>query len=236
MGYDSIKCLYPLPNNPPFGKDTWYQTKDFDCMYESYTIFEDGTTDFPDPASLRTIEFYTSNISGAGPGLYTRNGEDAISVTYRALIQNGMVEWIVEAERKVEPALPVAMMMKELMAKPKEEEVMKVREHRERSWKGTRMFYLPGGRDGVGEWGVIEAEDKKNLCFKSEKTGALNMMHRLQIGSTLWESEEEALNDKKEREDDWNKRKKVYEEYAEAWRKAREEGDSGDTLESPAGL
>lgn len=38
--YDNVKVFYPLPD--PALRFTVFQTKDFNCMLEDYTIMEDG--------------------------------------------------------------------------------------------------------------------------------------------------------------------------------------------------
>jgi hypothetical protein len=45
--YDNIKCLYPLPDNPPENikkqaLEGNFQTKDLECFLEDYTITEEG--------------------------------------------------------------------------------------------------------------------------------------------------------------------------------------------------
>jgi len=39
--YDTVKCKYPLPQHTEV-QDHTFQTKDFDCVLDEYTITEDG--------------------------------------------------------------------------------------------------------------------------------------------------------------------------------------------------
>lgn len=39
--FDNLICLAPLPNDPPIPRDD-FQTKDLDCLLDTYTITEDG--------------------------------------------------------------------------------------------------------------------------------------------------------------------------------------------------
>src|SRR4051812_6215154 len=110
--YDNIRCDYPLPigpNGPPpdFVMEPGYlfQSKDLDCSLSVFTIKADGTFDY-ETAYTGELEFYTSNICGSGPGLYTRTGEDAISVDYLAKFVDGKLTSIVETAREIRPALP----------------------------------------------------------------------------------------------------------------------------------
>lgn len=51
------------------------------------------------------LNFYGSNVVASGPGVYTKNGEDAIWVEYEAVIVDGQLIRIKEVEYRVEPAL-----------------------------------------------------------------------------------------------------------------------------------
>src|SRR5579875_1775245 len=104
--FDDIHCDYPLPGNPPafVAKQPDFQTKDLDCCMEHFTITTDGKLrrdSGPDDMGdfTGTVEFYTSNIVASGPGVYTRNGEDAESVGYRAVFVHGRVIELTEMER-----------------------------------------------------------------------------------------------------------------------------------------
>ena len=91
--FDWIRCDYPLPGEPlpqSVLDGGGLQTKDLDCGLLQYVITKDGVlnralnddetplTDF-----TGTVNFYGSNIVAYGPGTYTRDGEDAVSVEYR---------------------------------------------------------------------------------------------------------------------------------------------------------
>lgn len=122
--FDWISCDYPLPNEPPeFCRKPGYQfqTKDLGCTMAEYRITEAGRLvlvrrgwcdhEEPPVADIDQnihgeVEFYSSNITGSGPGLYTKNGEDAESVDYKAIFIHGQLHSILETERTKKLALP----------------------------------------------------------------------------------------------------------------------------------
>ena len=128
--FDEITCEYPLPGTPPeFVKESGFlfQTKDLDCTLGHYIITKTGELIDSDPAFdnlgveiepniikdyFGCIEFYTSNIHGGGPTKegykqFTKNGEDAESVRYKAIFSYGKLVEIIEGKRTKVPALPI---------------------------------------------------------------------------------------------------------------------------------
>ena len=228
--FDYIHCDYPLPGKPPYGPEGHsggYQTKDLDCTLDIYLITEDGQLKQRMPLDpeegLRKskefldftgkINFYTSNICASGPGIYTRNGEDAISVDYVATFLNGKIIDVVEASLEVAPALP--------------SHTNKVYRDYDDSYIDipevlTRVYVMYGGQD-IGYYGKVEAICEKSICIKIEgdqkyhKNGDLEIVEKWQWGSTLFLNEEDALNHIQRRKDSWNKYKKIYEDYSQKW-------------------
>lgn len=116
--YDYIVCSYPLPGKSPFATNQQYQSKSLDCQMAVYEIGEDGQLRQYERGAFETefdtapipfqgvLEFYHSNWSSAAYGMiFTPDGEDYESVTYEVTFVNGMVQKIVETERKRTPSL-----------------------------------------------------------------------------------------------------------------------------------
>lgn len=96
--FDYIRCDYPLPgNHPPNVADIDFQTKDTHAQYlEHYQISAQGQLLHEGVAEDFTgeIVFYHSNVVAYGPETYTRDGEDAIWLEYRAIFIRGKVTHI----------------------------------------------------------------------------------------------------------------------------------------------
>ncbi len=91
--FDELVCKMELPGQKPdFVQDGHlFQTKDLDCDMDVFRIDESGVLDY-EPPFTGELEFYASNIVGAGCGFqYTKDGEDAESVTYVATVRDGLV-------------------------------------------------------------------------------------------------------------------------------------------------
>ena len=152
----------------------------------------------PDPAShwtatfTGTVDFYTGNSTGRrGDISYTRKGEDAEWVEYRATFVGGRLVEIVEAERTRRPALaesdrppgPPPLTQDEIAA-------MEAREAE--SLVGRTMFHTWGTLGGYeGEMVEIVAEGEKEWVGK-QPDGRFVVVDRRFRGGSLWDSAEDA--------------------------------------------
>ena len=231
--FDYLHCDYPLPGNPPYGPEGHsggYQTKDLDCGLNLYKISEDGdlfVQKFNPDGELEKnsspinhtgiIYFYTSNVCASGPGLYTSDGSDAISVDYEAKFLNGKLVEIKETSLEVGPALP--------------SHTNKVYRDYEEGYPEMpqdlkRLYVLWGSvrEDEKGYYGKIESISNKDICIKVEgdhaykKDGDLEIVQKWQWGSTIFLTEEDAFAHRDARKNSWNKYKKIYDDYAAEWK------------------
>lgn len=104
--YDNIECLAPLPDGFA-GTEPRFQTKSLDCELATYCITADGRLvyvgggylDQPTgevvPPFHGTIEFYASNWSGTGDGIFATHDDAPLwSKTYRAYFTAGHLDRI----------------------------------------------------------------------------------------------------------------------------------------------
>ena len=103
--FDYVRCEYLLPGNPPIVPTDSFQTKDLACIMTCYTITsnghlvnEEGLDDRSDFTG--TIRLAWSNVVAVGPGVYTANGEDAVSLEYQAVFVHGRLDELKEVSVK----------------------------------------------------------------------------------------------------------------------------------------
>ena len=212
--YDEIECEYPLPGNPP----AWiksghrFQTKDLSCLMETYTIEADGT--FSEPEYTGELGFYTSNVVGTGPGTYTKDGEDAESVAYRAVIVGGVLSSITETEHTREPAWPVARQINrhrrvEVAAKP---EIVPV--------VGMRLYVLMGSlAEPKGYWGRVVAVGRRHICLESEgdggysRPGDLEVHYLSDVGRLITDDDRAAIAARRAERQAWDEERAAFVRY-----------------------
>lgn len=207
--FDSVKCDYPLPGTKlEFVKE--FQSKDFDCVLAEEKITEEGRLKGRDHFT-GTITFYGSNIVSCGPtGQYTNQGEDAEIVTYEASFIDGQLNKIEQTQYERYPALASREM-------PHFDELRKGSElNEDASFLGQKLYVLWGGHDKGYEAEVVYETDRE-LCVKNDK-GRLELMHRCQIGRTIFKDAAEATADRE------YYREQIEREKAEYKRKLSERG------------
>ena len=218
--YDNISCDYPLPGKlPSFIKPGHvFQTKDLDQCLIHYHITKDGLLETLDQAGNQPqnfsgeVEFYDSNICASGPGIYTRNGEDAESVSYLAVFEKGKLQSIKEVENTKEPALK-AMPIKQFILTPEDKE--KIKRRRAESLFGKRVYVLWGGKE-EGYFSEVVAENDLQLCLKNDQK--MELMFRSERDHIFWDTAEEAKASRVARQKEWNERKAEYDAYCEKWK------------------
>jgi hypothetical protein len=213
--FNHIKCDYPLPDLPEFVEPGHeFQSKDIlPNELELYVIGADGT--FSNPNYTGEFEFYTTNISGVGPGVYTRAGEDAESVTYKAVIVGGRLKSIERIAYERAPAIRFDAKIPRLTP-----EQLAQDERREAESLVGRTVYVPNGRDPY--LGNVVYENQKQFCIE-DATGNLHLMYRRQRDSMFFDSEAEAKAHQEGKDREWKARRDRYEAYAAEWRKRRGE-------------
>jgi hypothetical protein len=207
--FDTIICEYPIAGGLP----TWikrhpFQTKDLECMMEEYRISVDGTFSLPEWTG--TLNFYSSNVVGSGPGIYTTDGEDAEYLDCMAKIVDGKVSGDIQVQRRSHKAWPVSKM--HILDKPTKQEVEQWRKRIAETLMGKRLYVLWGGQD-IGYWVTVIAENRKELCVRHEadakyhKAGDFELLDRRDRDRIFWDSDTEALAHSKARKDNWEQEK-----------------------------
>lgn len=220
--YDYVKCEYPLPGNPPeWAKDAYFQTKDFDCLMDTYIITADGKLLKGDPATPEgepvahatrlgltcTINFYTSNVVASGPGTYTSDGEDAHWLEYSAEFVKGELLEIQEIENRKEPA---AKSKPFSWPKPTEEEKAERAHRMTEPMTGYTIFVQYGG-SSPGYFAEVVFETERQLVLKNEH-GNLELMYRSDRDCLYFDTQEESIAYTAQRKADWDAKTREYEE------------------------
>jgi len=215
--FDVIICEYPLAGGLPswIGKHP-FQTKDLDCILSTYRIAVDGSFSLPEWTG--TLNFYTSNVVGSGPGIYTANGEDAEYLDCVAKIIDGKVVGNIQIERKSHKAWPINKM--KLPHRLTEQEAQEYQKRIAEQLTGKRLYVLWGGQD-VGYWVTVIAENGRQLCVRHEadgkyhKAGDFELLDRRERDHIFWDSEVEALGQAKARKDKWDREKAEFEAFSQ---------------------
>jgi hypothetical protein len=204
---DEVICDYPLPNLPKFiGPDYIFQTKDLDCLGNEYFIAADGQ--FSDPDFTGVINLYASNLFATGPGLYTKNGEDAETVNYSVKILDGKVQEALRSSYSRRPAIKI---------EPMQSYVLTGEEEKNRNIANTEnligksVYVLWGGKE-TGYWVKVVYSGEKEHCVESDR--GLEKLHRFQRNIIFFDTEEEAFSYRDNRNKSWQNRKEIYEIYA----------------------
>lgn len=228
--FDYLLCEKPLPGTVPawIGRDHDFQTKDTPAQYlETYVIREDGT--FSDGEFTGEIDFYTSNICGSGPGIYTQRGEDAESVSFLAKVVDGRVIDLTQTAYQIQPALPSSQYCAPRVS-PTPEQIAASKARDAESLLGRKLYVMYGtlrNEEPNGYAVEVIAENDRQLCVRLiaasdyAQVGDFELLDRQMRDSTFFDSESDAKADNKERTDDWDERKKVYDTYAEEWSRKR---------------
>lgn len=202
--FDWVHCDYPLPGTPLEFVDE-FQTKDLDCTLAVVTITEEGKLLGFD-GYTGELEFYGSNLVAAGPsGRYTRDGEDYESVCYLAKFVDGKLQEIEQTGYERQPVLSSKEM-------PPFGSFRKGSELNETaSFVGEKLFVCWGGTKPENGYSVeVVYETDEQLCVKNDK-GHLELIHRYQIGNTVFKDFDEAKADSDYREQKIQEAKDEYE-------------------------
>jgi hypothetical protein len=216
--FDEITCEYPITGGLP----AWitrhpFQTKDLECCLQMYHISADGSFSLPEWTG--TLNFYTDNVVGSGPGIYTENGEDAEYLDCTAKIVHGKVVGSIQVERKSHKAWPISKM--HIFEKPTQQQVKRWQQRIAEQLIGKRLYVLWGGQD-TGYWVTVMTENAKQLCVcheadaKYHEAGDLELLDRRDRDRIFWDSEEEALAHRKARNDNWDREKAEFEAFSHA--------------------
>lgn len=222
--FDYVVCEMNLPGTVP----AWiksghkFQTKDTPNQYlDTYSIAADGAFSGPDADNFTgVVEFYTSNICGSGPGIYTDNGEDGESVCFNAVIVSGRVSVLTQTNYNRQPAL--SLESEPLFTRPTAEQVAASKARDAESLLDRSLYVLYGGQES-GYAVTVIAENERQLVVqlteasKYAKVGSFEILDRRSRDTTFFDSEYDAMADKNKRGSDWAARKKRYDDYAAEW-------------------
>ncbi len=209
--FDHVECRYPLPENIPAGE--LFQTKDLDNLLLEYTITEDGRLEEKSATAdlsefTGKIAIYWNNIVASGPGLYTRNGEDAHVLEYAITFVDGVARRVEEVKNEYEPALPFSKFAHWQV--PSEEEKQQ-REAREKEPLSGKTLWLWWGGHETGYPVKVVAESSRQLVVQREDE-QFEIVHRSARDTLLFDSQEDGKRYVDERKSAWNSRQQEYEE------------------------
>lgn len=217
--FDQVRCEMPLPGIVPDFVDVshCFQTKDLPDLYMStFLIGMDGKLsrergDGDDVSDFTGIvDFYTSNVVGGGPGVYTLNGEDAESVEYRAVLVHGVAESLNQTSHDRHAALPISKMRAAIFVPLTEEEKRINKERHDESLLGRTMCVWHGGDCTPPYMADVVAEGPRHWCVKTED-GNLELIDRWSRDNTFFDSMEDGKAHKDERKAKWADEKDEYE-------------------------
>lgn len=195
--FDWLKCAHPLPGDPPaFVRDSGhlFQTKGLGCTMGTYEITADGRL-APDesPGGFHgDLAFYDTNIVAAGYGVaFTRDGEDAVSVDYRARFDRGRLAEVVEVNRVRSPALPVARFTTG-HTRPSPDEIAREKARAAEDLVGRMLYLLWGGREpDQGESVEVVAAGPHEWAVR-RPDGHLEVIDRRFRDAVLFDSRDDA--------------------------------------------
>lgn len=213
--YDEIICDYPILGGlPTWIKKHAFQTKDLDCRLEQFRINADGT--FSDSSFTGMLNFYSSNVVGSGPGIYTSQGEDAEYIDCTAKIVDGKLVGEIKVDRNSHKAWHIDRMG--ISHKPSKEDIKKWQQRQSEKLIGRRLYVLWGGQE-VGYWVKVIAENDKQLCVVHEadsgyhKKNDFELIGRFQRDNTFFDSDTLALERRKNKTDEWNRQREEFEKF-----------------------
>lgn len=208
--FDYVRCEYPLPGNPPMAP-TRFQTKDLACIMTCYTITnkghlvnEDGLDDRTDFTG--TIRLAWSNVVAVGPGVYTADGEDAVSLEYQAVFVHGRLDELKEVSVQTEPAAKSQPLTKRALT-PEQTKEMELR--RAESLVGRTMYLWWGGKDEcypvkvVAENSLFWVAERPDKCFE--------IIRRMDRDRILFDSRNDGVLYLEKRKADWETKREEFE-------------------------
>lgn len=211
--FDYITCSAPLPGTTPtFVKPGHkFQTKDLDCLMETYEITADGRLLGSEMQEVKhygcfTVDFYTSNASGGwGNITFTRQGEDFESADYTAMFVDGRLRGIHQTAYERKPALQQKNIGYQ---KPTADDVAEHRRAEQESLAGRRMYLRYGGSDAGADVEVVAEGPKEWVVRKTDDT--FEVIDRRMRGSTFFASAAEADAQDASRQAEYDRQKAEY--------------------------
>lgn len=192
--FDYIKCKYPLPGTKPHfvTSDSSFQTKDLECMMDSYEITEDGRIVQTSAcwnetlADLSTftgeINFGICNASVSAAGhTFTPDGSPFEDVDYKALFVQGRITNIMQTNYETRPALPRAVYEQSYR---KESEIEKPLIDESEPTVGAEMFIQFGGGTPGFTCTLIGKTDRKYALATAD--GDIETMDKSDLGHLLF--------------------------------------------------
>lgn len=208
--YDHVRCKCDLPDGIPAGLD--YQTKDLDCSFNSYFITKEGRITSTDDAShfidfTGTLNIYWSNIVASGPGIYTRDGEDAHRIELKCIFIHGLLDRIDVVQNEKEPAAKLKpYVYTPLSAEQKEFIERRISE----SLLGRTLCVLFGGSYAKPFMAKVVAESQKELVLQYD-CGEFTTLDRRDRGILFFDTLEDAMRHREDRTNEWQRKADEYE-------------------------
>jgi hypothetical protein len=204
--YDNIICNFPLEGED--SKLSGWQTKDLQCLLETFTITEDGrllNSEGKEDLYTGFIDFYTSNWAAYAHGVsFTATGEDLRSVEYRAEFKNGTLLDLKKTRDESKPALPSSEFHKYKKEKHVAKEPIDFT-----TWLGKKLYspslkkrfptLFPDEDLGSYTYTVVYT-DKEGVVGKDDNDGHLEIINELSYGSSVYDSWEHFQEVQQERE------------------------------------
>jgi hypothetical protein len=213
--FDYVFCDYPLPGNPPeCASGVAFQTKDLTCYMMQYTIQADGSIveksgkeDLSDLTA--TIDLDWSNVVATGPGIYTKNGEDAQYLEYQVMFVHGKVAAITEVNNASERA---AKVKHRAWPEITPEDQKRIDERQSESLIGRGMWLWWGSLDPdyKGDPVTVITENDREWLVQSAD-GEFEKVHRGQRDNCFFDSYEDGKRHKDERNAEWAAERAEYE-------------------------
>lgn len=213
--YDTLTCEYPLPDGVPAWA-TEFQTKSLDCELDHYTITVGGRLLKQDDHDhsladfTGVVEFYTGNVVSVGPGVYTRDGEDAVWLEYRATFIHGLLHDVVRTEFRTEPAAKARHLSK-LFPVVTPEQIEEQKKRQAQLLTGGGLYVWWGGSD-QGYWVSVIAENDTHLVVeRQDDTRKFEILNRSDRDRLFFDSLEAGQRYLADRQARWDAEKAEYE-------------------------
>lgn len=207
-----------LPGTPPdFVQDTHvFQTKDLICDLSRYEVDDSGRFIDDDVKDFTgSINFYSNNQCASwGKIAYTRNGENAESVSYTAVFVDGKLHSaITEDGRKSQPALPQSQMA--WSRPPLQSDIETWKRRKSERLTGRTLCVCYGSLGSPDPYLVtVIAENDEELVWQRQDNGGFEVEHRSSRDRIFFDSCEAAIQYRKTREDEYAQEKAKYDELS----------------------
>lgn len=237
--FDYVVCELPLPgrvpawlkpghlfqtkDTPPQALDTFRIKADRTITHQGYDADHSPQKECTCVGMNASIEFRTNNICGVhGPALYTRDGEDAVSLAYVAVVVNGIVVDVQQTECEVRPAWAIRPPGRAIQLSNVDQK--KLAERLNERLLGTERYVRPSyaSLDGYKVRIVFETDQElvalalEASSFK--KAGSMEILDRNDRDRTHFDTKADAEAHYVTAQNSCNERIKKWEAFAASWK------------------